>query len=165
MQNLWKWGNKGRLSTLLFFVLYAFFTAAFSAVYAQEWAADAALVSASFQRETPARKKKEKTGVGQFVKTYNPVSLSLNGLLTVYQQVISPQISADCLYQTSCSRFSREVLGAFGPIKGVFLTADRLSRCNRITATTLHPLRFGPDLRVKDDLEYYSLKYHREYTK
>lgn len=109
-------------------------------------------------------RKKEKIKLGGAIKKYNPISLSLNGLLSLYQGVISPQISADCLYETSCSRFSRKALGRFGVVKGVFLSADRLSRCNRVSATTIHPTRFNESYRVKDEPYLYSIKYHHKET-
>ncbi|SDL60381.1 membrane protein insertion efficiency factor YidD [Siphonobacter aquaeclarae] len=72
---------------------------------------------------------------------YNPFYWAANGTLTFYQTVISPQISADCLFELSCSRFSREAIRRFGLIKGVALSADRISRCNRLSATSLDPVR------------------------
>ena len=52
-----------------------------------------------------------------------------NALLTFYQRHISALISAECLYTLSCSRFSRKAIHTHGLVKGVLLTADRLSRC------------------------------------
>lgn len=74
---------------------------------------------------------------------YNPAYWLLNGALTGYQKVISPQISADCLYEQSCSRFSRAAIQEFGIFKGIALTADRLSRCNRVAATSIELLRIN----------------------
>jgi putative component of membrane protein insertase Oxa1/YidC/SpoIIIJ protein YidD len=64
----------------------------------------------------------------------NPINLTFSGLLFFYQNVISSQINAGCLYSPSCSEFSKKCIRKYGLIKGVFLTADRLHRCNRITA-------------------------------
>ena len=75
--------------------------------------------------------------------SYNPVYWLLNGALTGYQKVISPQISADCLYELSCSRFSRVAIQEFGIFKGIALTADRISRCNRVAATSIELLRIN----------------------
>ena len=90
---------------------------------------------------------------------YNPVYWLLNGALTGYQKVISPQISADCLYELSCSRFSRSAIQEFGIFKGVALTADRLSRCNRVAATSIELLRINPQTgRVVDVPIMYRIK-------
>lgn len=81
---------------------------------------------------------------------YNPVFWFFDGSLTVYQKVISPQISANCLYQQSCSGFSRAAIAEFGIVKGIALTADRLSRCNRVAATTINQFRVTESGKVYD---------------
>jgi len=90
---------------------------------------------------------------------YNPAYWLLNGALTGYQKVVSPQISADCLYELSCSRFSRAAIQEFGIFKGVALTADRLSRCNRVAATSIELIRINLQTgRVVDTPHMYRLK-------
>ncbi|WP_169704724.1 membrane protein insertion efficiency factor YidD [Runella slithyformis] len=89
----------------------------------------------------------------------NPVYWLLNGALTGYQKVISPQISAECLYELSCSRFSRVAIQEFGVIKGIALSADRISRCNRVAATSIEFIRISPLTgRVIDTPSMYRLK-------
>ncbi|MFM2224391.1 MAG: hypothetical protein RJA07_593 [Bacteroidota bacterium] len=65
---------------------------------------------------------------------YNPISLFFKGSLYFYQNVISKQISAQCLYDVSCSDFSKQSIQKYGLLKGIFLSADRILRCNRISA-------------------------------
>lgn len=69
----------------------------------------------------------------------NPVSLMYGGSLYVYQNFVSQHFSANCLYDPSCSDFSKQAVKEFGLIKGSLLSFDRLSRCNRIAATDLNP--------------------------
>lgn len=69
----------------------------------------------------------------------NPVSLIYGGSLYVYQNLISSHFSADCLYEPSCSEFSKLAVKEYGVFKGGLLSFDRLSRCNRIAATDLDP--------------------------
>jgi len=69
----------------------------------------------------------------------NPVSLMYGGSLYVYQNFVSQHFSANCLYDPSCSDFSKQAVKEFGLIKGTLLSFDRLSRCNRIAATDLDP--------------------------
>ncbi|MFN8346485.1 MAG: membrane protein insertion efficiency factor YidD [Spirosomataceae bacterium] len=89
----------------------------------------------------------------------NPAYWLLNGALTGYQKVISPQISADCLYELSCSRFSRGAIQEFGIFKGIALTADRISRCNRVAATSIELMRINPQTgRVIDVPAMYRVK-------
>lgn len=61
---------------------------------------------------------------------YNPVSLALGGLMYFYQKGISPQFSAGCIYNPSCSEYSRNLIKDLGVFKGVPCSADRLMRCN-----------------------------------
>ncbi|TND08615.1 MAG: hypothetical protein FD123_2119 [Bacteroidetes bacterium] len=61
---------------------------------------------------------------------YNPVRLMLTGAMFVYQGVISPQISAECLYERTCSNFSKAAIREIGLLRGILLTADRLTRCS-----------------------------------
>ncbi|MBN8702916.1 MAG: membrane protein insertion efficiency factor YidD [Bacteroidetes bacterium] len=77
-----------------------------------------------------------------FVK-YNPVSLFFGGSLFVYQKYISKQLGADCPYEISCSSFSRQVIRTYGLLKGIPLTADRLTRCTAM---------------AKRDFNYYHLR-------
>ena len=63
---------------------------------------------------------------------YNPVSLALGSIMWTYQRIISPQFSASCLYSPSCSNYSKNLISDFGIFRGIILTADRLTRCNRL---------------------------------
>jgi uncharacterized protein len=76
-----------------------------------------------------------------FIAKYNPFTLTANSMLFLYQQLFSVQISASCLYHTSCSEFSKHLIKDYGIVKGIPLSADRLSRCNRIASTDIHPLK------------------------
>ncbi|MFO8053582.1 MAG: membrane protein insertion efficiency factor YidD [Bacteroidales bacterium] len=90
---------------------------------------------------------------------YNPMVWVLGGGMYIYQNVISPQLSASCYYEPSCSSFSRALIAEYGLVKGVFLTADRVSRCNRIAALNINPLHLGPDgLKVYESLSVYKNK-------
>lgn len=93
------------------------------------------------------------------VSKLNPVKWSLAGMLYFYQTSLSKHFSADCLYSPSCSNFSKDVIRHYGILKGIFLTADRLSRCNRIAQTSLHPLSLDPEShRSKDGYPKYQFK-------
>jgi putative component of membrane protein insertase Oxa1/YidC/SpoIIIJ protein YidD len=104
--------------------------------------------------------KTKQTSKRSWLLKYNPISLVLYGSLTFYQKVVSSQLATGCLYETSCSRFSRKALNEFGLVKGVFLTADRLSRCNRVSATTIHPIRIQPSGKVYDEVHLYRVKHN-----
>lgn len=90
------------------------------------------------------------------LERFNPVSLVMAGSLYGYQNAISPQLSNRCIYHPSCSAFSREIISERGLIPGVFLTADRISRCNRISAMDAPQHRFEFRLgRIIDETERY----------
>jgi len=65
--------------------------------------------------------------------SYNPVSLLFSGSLFFYQKVISPQLQSFCPYEISCSAFSFASIKEFGLVKGLALSADRLTRCTPYT--------------------------------
>lgn len=86
----------------------------------------------------------------------NPVNYVFGGLLYFYQTSLSRQFSADCLYEPTCSSFSKDVISNYGPVKGVLLTADRLCRCNRVAQSDIHPLTINEQThRSVDGYETY----------
>lgn len=89
-------------------------------------------------------------------KKINPVNVLFGSTLYIYQNGLSKHISADCLYNPSCSEFGKEAFRNYGFFKGMLLTADRLNRCNRIAATDLR--HYTPDpisIRYSDPVTKY----------
>lgn len=102
---------------------------------------DLILVDSIVKQKIPVSTKRDyifKDQPKTFVNS-NPVSLVYGGLLYGYQNLFSQHLSASCLYDPSCSDFSKLAVKEFGLIKGTLLSFDRLSRCNRIAATDLNP--------------------------
>jgi len=64
-------------------------------------------------------------------------------LFGAYRHIVSEQVSADCAFDLTCSRFSIAAIRRFGIIKGTFLTADRLTRCHTFVGLETVPLRFN----------------------
>lgn len=62
----------------------------------------------------------------------NVISFPLRGLMYAYQNVVSGQLYGHCMYKTTCSNFSKQCIYHYGFVKGVFLSADRLSRCTNL---------------------------------
>lgn len=92
-------------------------------------------------------------------KKYNPVSLTFGALLYFYQNVLSPQFSADCLFHPTCSDFSKQAIREYGLAKGVFLSADRITRCNRIAATSINLLKIDPNTHhAQDSISLYRMR-------
>lgn len=65
-------------------------------------------------------------------KTSNPFKIASFLMLSFYQKIISEQISAGCEFDMSCSNFGINSIKEFGVLKGIGLTADRLTRCNGV---------------------------------
>lgn len=82
---------------------------------------------------------------------YNPLTLLAGSMLYTYQNLISQQLSAGCLYEPSCSEFGKGAMENFGLFKGFFLAADRVNRCNRIAGMDIHVLRINEHTHKADD--------------
>ncbi len=139
------------LSTLLCFLLFFNFDA-----HSQNKAADLQLIATkqghNHQEQQKIRKKVK------FTQAVNPVYWVYKGGLAVYQKHISPQLSTHCIYETSCSRFSRKLIDEHGLVKGLFLTCDRLSKCNRITLAETSRLRLNKVGKIREEASSYSFK-------
>lgn len=51
-------------------------------------------------------------------------------LIRFYQYVISPAIGPKCRYTPTCSHYGIEALKKYGPVKGLWLTIKRVSKCH-----------------------------------
>lgn len=90
-------------------------------------------------------------------KTYNPGKLLLYLPLYCYQRLVSEQVSASCCFEPSCSAFSVLSIKKLGILKGLFLTADRLTRCNGAADLEAEPYLFDPvKAKVIDEPEMYT---------
>lgn len=87
---------------------------------------------------------------------YNPLAWVLAGGMYIYQNLISAQFSATCFHSPSCSNFSRQLILRYGIMKGVFLTADRLMRCNPIARTDVPHWLINPeDQKLNESVDAY----------
>ncbi|MFC2111155.1 membrane protein insertion efficiency factor YidD [Bacteroidota bacterium] len=94
-----------------------------------------------------------------FYIKYNPVSVVFTTLMFVYQKVISPQISADCMYEISCSNFGKLSIYEFGLVKGIFISSDRLTRCNTMVKDEIPAYKYNSITSlVKDEPKDYKVK-------
>ena len=92
------------------------------------------------------------------ITRYNPVSLVFSGSLFMYQKFLSPQLASHCPYQISCSAFSKGSIEEFGLIKGVALSADRLTRCTQFTLIDILPSQINAsDGYIIDPVSKYAL--------
>lgn len=57
-------------------------------------------------------------------------SLALIGLVKFYQMSISPLLPDSCRYTPTCSEYAVQALRKYGLLKGSYLAAKRIARCN-----------------------------------
>jgi uncharacterized protein len=57
-----------------------------------------------------------------------------------YQVSISPLLPASCRYYPSCSEYAIEALERHGSLRGSWLAARRILRCNPFTAGGFDPV-------------------------
>jgi len=50
-----------------------------------------------------------------------------------YRRFISPMFPPVCRFEPTCSEYALDALHIHGPVKGLWLTLKRLSRCHPIT--------------------------------
>jgi uncharacterized protein len=68
-----------------------------------------------------------------FSKGKNPLTFPFRGALYFYQSCVSVQWQTACGHSPSCSNFAKQAIGRWGIIKGIAITADRLSRCSPLS--------------------------------
>jgi putative membrane protein insertion efficiency factor len=69
-------------------------------------------------------------GLPDGVVDTSPVKLGLQGLVRLYQTVVSPVNPDRCGFRPSCSAYGSLAVRENGPFWGVIMTADRLLRCH-----------------------------------
>ena len=110
-----------KISALFIFLCFKF------SLYSQSSAADLTLILHQFKKENHNGINEKKVKLERstsFIKTTAFIPFF------IYQKVFSEQIAAECEFDMSCSRFGINSIKTFGILKGIFLTADRLMRCN-----------------------------------
>jgi putative component of membrane protein insertase Oxa1/YidC/SpoIIIJ protein YidD len=85
----------------------------------------------------------------------NPLLLPFTTTLFFYQNIISPQLATDCPHIPSCSNFSKQCIAKYGFVKGVALSADRLTRCSPISIMDLPSYSFNYFTNKINDLPIY----------
>jgi putative membrane protein insertion efficiency factor len=58
------------------------------------------------------------------------LSFPFIALIKLYQWIISPWMGQKCRYTPTCSQYGIEALKKYGPLKGLWLTVKRVSRCH-----------------------------------
>jgi uncharacterized protein len=82
------------------------------------------------QQHFAESKKSNSINHSKILHFKNPLLFPFGIALFFYQKIISPQWLSNCPHYPSCSNFSLQSIKKFGIIKGIALSADRLSRCS-----------------------------------
>ncbi len=67
------------------------------------------------------------------INTSTELQFTASLLLKTYKLFLSSQDVASCAFEPSCSEFAFKAIESEGFLKGIILSADRLSRCNKFS--------------------------------
>jgi putative component of membrane protein insertase Oxa1/YidC/SpoIIIJ protein YidD len=84
---------------------------------------------------------------------FNPFIYVASGLLFVYQNILSEQISADCTYETSCSEYTKKCVAKHGFIKGSILGVHQLSCCSETVKQDLPEHRINKKGKIINEVD------------
>lgn len=85
-------------------------------------------VSDSFTMKGPREKTVHASG-NQKIET-SCVTAAFLGAIELYQSRIAPVRGIECGFRPSCSNYAHLSIQEQGPVIGLLMTADRLTRCN-----------------------------------
>ncbi len=68
------------------------------------------------------------------------IAMLLIGGIRAYQHVVSPWLGPACRYEPSCSQFAIEAVERHGVMRGSWLAARRLSRCQPLGSSGYDPV-------------------------
>lgn len=96
------------------------------------------------------------TGSRNVFVRYNPLSLIAGVAMYGYQKILSPQLSATCGFNPSCSEHGKMSIKTYGFFKGTFCTADRLMKCNKLGMSDYKVEDHDhDDLKIHEGAEFY----------
>jgi putative membrane protein insertion efficiency factor len=85
-------------------------------------------ISDSFTMKGPKEKTVASSG-SQKIET-SCLTTAFLGTIQLYQKRIAPVRGIECGFRPSCSHYAASSIQEQGPIIGLMMTADRLTRCN-----------------------------------
>ena len=93
----------------------------------------------------------------KWFQAINPLFWVYKGGIAFYQKNISVQIAANCVFETTCSRYSKQLTQEFGVLGGMILSIERLSRCNRVSLVETSPLQKTEKGKIVEHIEDYHI--------
>lgn len=92
--------------------------------------ADSATDLTFIRKTNPIIQEKHKEVIHFNPTEPSELKLFATGMIRLYQKYISSQDGSVCNFCPSCSRFGMACIQEYGVLRGIFLAADRLIRCN-----------------------------------
>jgi len=77
---------------------------------------------------------------------------------TFYTKNIQTQMAKTCVYEMTCGKFARGLFKEFGPIKGFFLSIDRVGRCTHISTMETLPNRLTTAGKITEEPKDYRMR-------
>jgi putative membrane protein insertion efficiency factor len=77
------------------------------------------------------------SGLGPLAKALN---LPFVAVIWAYRYTLSPIVGGQCRYEPTCSRYGLEAYRLHGPVRGTWLTARRIVRCNPFVRGGIDPV-------------------------
>jgi hypothetical protein len=60
----------------------------------------------------------------------DPLRYLLAGLIVAYRKTLSPLLPPSCRFYPTCSQYAKQAVLKHGSLRGVYLAAHRIARCN-----------------------------------
>ncbi len=83
-----------------------------------------------YAEETSQVRKALRPANERLIQKINPLRYLATGLMFVYQNLFSEQISSNCTYQVSCSEMTKKSIERDGLIKGTLIGLHQLTNCS-----------------------------------
>ena len=68
------------------------------------------------------------------------IAKSALAFIKVYKLAVSPYLPSTCIYQPTCSEYMAGAIEIHGVLRGVWMGAKRIARCNPFTTGGLDPV-------------------------
>lgn len=83
----------------------------------------------------------------------NPLTYVGGGLMFFYQNVISDQFQASCLYQVSCSEFTKLSIQRYGMVRGTLRGLSQFTECQHGALEDHPPIMISDQHQIKNQVE------------
>lgn len=109
-----------------------------------------------FCRQSPAGQDPSVPETNQDRVVFPSIKVAALTSIRLYQNFVSPQTMPTCHFYPSCSHYSHQAIQRHGFIKGIIMSAERLSRCTAWTRFD-HRYRLTESYLLSDPVERNSL--------